>query len=83
MEIFCKSKTILNCNLFKFDDLTKGGNILTKHKTRINEELLKNSDDLTFVTDFVKININYVILHPPDAKKKMMEAYYKERDRYR
>ena len=72
--------------MFKFNDLRKGGNILTKIKARINEELLKNSDDLTFVTDFVKIKMNYVILHPPDAKKKkkkMMEAYYKERDRYR
>ena len=55
--------------MFKFDDLTKGGNILTKIKTHINEELLKKSNDLTFVTDFVKIEIDYVILHPPDAEK--------------
>ena len=79
----CDSKIILDFKLFKFSDLTKGENILTKIKTRINEDLLKNSDDLTFVTDFVKIDINYVILHPPDAKEKMMKAYYKERDRYR
>ena len=80
---FCKRKTILNLDLFKIDDLTKGGNILTKIKTRINEELKKkNSSDLTFVTDFVKIEINYVILHPSHIEEKMMEAYYKERDRY-
>ena len=67
---FCKLKTILDFNLFKFDDLTKSGNILTKIKTCISKELKKNSDDLTFVTDFVKIEIIYVILHPPDAEKK-------------
>ena len=78
----CDSKIILEFKLFKFDDLTKGENILTKIKTRINEELKKTSIDLTFFTDFVKIDINYVILHPPDSKEKMMEAYYKERDRY-
>ena len=61
----------------------KGGNILTKIKTRINEEREKNSSDLTFVTDFVKIEIDYVILHPSHIEEKMMEAYYKERDRYR
>ena len=70
----CDSEIILD--LFKFSDLMKGENILTKIETRINEKLLKNSDDLTFVTDFVKIDINYVILHPPDAKEKMMKAYY-------
>ena len=75
----CDSKIILDFDLFKFSDLTKGENILTKIKTRINEELKKNSSDLTFVTDFVKIDINYVILHPPDAEEKMMEAYYKEK----
>ena len=80
---FCKCKTILNFDLFKFDDLMKGGNILTKIKTRINEELKKNSSDLTFVTDFVKIEIDYVILHPSRIEEKMMEAYYKEKDRYR
>ena len=78
----CDSKIILDFKLFKFDDLTKGENILTKIKTRINEELKKNSSDLTFFTDFVRIDINYVILHPPDADEKMMKAYYKEKDRY-
>ena len=47
-EDFCKCKTILNFDLFKFDNLTKGENILTKIKTRINEELKKFSSDLTF-----------------------------------
>ena len=69
-EDFCKCKTILNFDSFKFDDLTKGEKILTKIKTRINEELKKNSSDLTFFTDFVKIDINYVILHLPDAEEK-------------
>ena len=36
-----KSKMILDFNLFKFNDLTKGENILTKIKTRVNEELKK------------------------------------------
>ena len=75
---YINKKVILRFE-FKFDDLTKGENILTKIKTRINEELKKNSSDLTFFTDFVKIDINYVILHPPDAKEKMMKAYYQYR----
>ena len=52
---------------FKFDDLTKGENILTRIKTRINEELKKNSCNLTFNTGFIKIIINYLILHPSDV----------------
>ena len=68
---------------FKFDDLTKGENILTKIKSHINEELKKNSSDLTFDTNFVKIGIDYMIFHRPDVGEKMMEAYYAERDRYR
>ena len=63
---------------FKFDDLTKDENILTKIKTRINEEL-KNSSDLTFFTNFVKIRIDYKIIHPPDIKDKIMEADYVEK----
>ena len=42
---------------FKFDDLTKGENILTRIKTSINEELKKNSCNLTFNTGFIKIII--------------------------
>ena len=61
----------------------KGENILTKIKAHINEELLKNSDDLTFFTDFVKIDINYVILHPPHIEEKMEKAYHALKDRYR
>ena len=68
---------------FKFDDLTKGENILTKIKSHINEELKKNASDLTFDTNFVKIGIDYMIFHPPAVGEKMMEAYYAERDRYR
>ena len=75
----CDSEIILEFKLFEFDDFTKGENILTKIKTCINEEL-KNSSDLTFVTDFVRIEINYVILHAPDAEEKMKEAYDIERD---
>ena len=67
----CDRREILDfIFLFKYDEFDKNENILTKTKTYINEELLKNSDDLTFDTDFVKIDINYVILHPPDAEKK-------------
>ena len=40
-EDFCKCKTILIFDSFKFDDSTKGENILTKIKMRINEELKK------------------------------------------
>ena len=77
------NKIILDFVLFKFDDLTKGENIFTKIKTRTNEELKKKSDDLTFVTDFVKIEINYLILHPPDIGDRMLEAFYDDRERYR
>ena len=35
----CDSKIILDFKLFKFDDSTKGENILTKIKTRINKKL--------------------------------------------
>ena len=63
---------------FKFDDLTKDENILTKIKTRINEELKKNSD-LTFFTNFVKIRIDYIVIHPPDIEDKIMEADYVEK----
>ena len=63
-------------------DLTKDENILTKIKTRINEEL-KNSSDLTIFTDFVKIGINYKIIHPPDIEAKIMEAAYVKKQRYR
>ena len=77
---YINEKVILRFE-FKFDDLTKGENILTKIKSRINEELKKNSSDLTFDTIFVKIGIDYMIFHPPDVGEKMMEAYYAERDR--
>ena len=65
---------------FKFDDLTKGENILTRIKTRINEELEKNSCNLSFNTGFVKIIINYLILHPPNVGERMMKEFDKERD---
>ena len=73
-DSYRNSKLILQFE-FKFDDFTKGENILTKIKSRINEELEKNSRNLTFDTDFVKIEISYMIIHPPDAEKKMFEAY--------
>ena len=53
-----------------------------KIKTRINEEL-KNSSDLTFFTNFVKIRIDYKIIHPPDIEDKIMETAYVEKQRYR
>ena len=67
---------------FKFDDLTKDENILTKIKTRINEEL-KNSSDLTFFTNFVKIGIDYMIIHPPYNEDKIMEVHNVKKHRYR
>ena len=79
---YINKKVILRFE-FKFDDLTKDENILTKIKSRINEELKKNSSDLTFITNFVKIGIHYMIFHPPDAEEKIMEAYYAEKVRYR
>ena len=69
---------------FKFDYLTKGENILTKIRTRINEELekkKKNSCNLTFNSGFIKIIINCLILHPPDVGERMMAEFYKERRR--
>ena len=66
---------------FKFDDLTKDENILTNIKTRINEELKKNSD-LTFFTNFVKIRIDYEVIHFPDIEDKLITAYIKKQ-RYR
>ena len=53
-----------------------------KIKTRINEELKKNSD-LTFFTNFVKISIDYMVIHPPDIEDKIIEADYVEKQRYR
>ena len=62
---------------FKFGDLTKGENILTRIKTRINEELKKHSCEL--ITAFIKIIINYLILHRPDVGERMMKAHYKKK----
>ena len=74
-----KSKTIVDVK-FKFDDLTKDENILTKIKTRI-KELKNNSCNLTFNTGFIKIIINYLILHPPDVCERMMKAHYKRKEK--
>ena len=74
------SKTIVNVK-FKSNDLTNGENILMKIKTHIIEELKKQSCELN--TAFIKIEINYLILHPLDVGERMMKAHYVERDRYR
>ena len=72
LEGYIDLKQILNFE-FKFDDLTKDENILTKIKTRINEELKKNSD-LTCFTNFVKIRINYMVI-PPDIEASCVEKH--------
>ena len=71
------SKTIVDVK-FKFNDLTNGENILTKIKTHIIEELKKQSCELN--TAFIKIKINYLILHPPDVGERMMKAHYKRKE---
>ena len=62
---------------FKFDDLTEDENTLSIIKTHINEELEKNSCNINFITDFIKIEIGYIIHHPPVVAEKTMEANYR------
>ena len=54
---YIDNEMILDFELFKFDELWNGENILTKIKTRINEELLKIYKDITFAG----IRIEYFI----------------------
>ena len=55
---------------FKFDDLTKGENIVTKIKTCINEDLKNQSCELN--APFIKIIINYLLSHPPDVGERIL-----------
>ena len=67
---------------FKFNDLTTRKNILTEIKLRINEELKEKSRVLDFFdTSFVKISIDYMVIHPPDIEDKIIEADYVEKQR--
>ena len=80
----CIDEKIMVSIRFKFKDLTTRKNILTEIKLRINEELKEKSRVLDFFdTSFVKIEIAYIIHHPPDVAEKMMEANYEEKQRYR
>ena len=75
-EDYKDSKLIIKFE-FKFDDLTEDENTLSIIKTHINEELEKNSCDINFITDFIKMEIGYIIHHPPVVAEKMMEANYR------
>ena len=81
-EDYKDSKLIIKFE-FKFDDLTGNENTLSIIKTHINKELEKNSCNIIFITDLIKIEIGYIIHHPPDVAEKMMEANYEEKQRYR
>ena len=59
----CNENKLIVKLKFKFVDLSDDHNALTMIKTHIKEELEKSYSDIYFNTDFIKIEIGYIIVH--------------------
>ena len=77
-----KHRSLMSRNESKFVDVNDDENALTIIKTHIKEELEKSYSDINFNTDFVKIEIGYIIDHHFNFSG-VVRDYYTKLKQYR